>query len=314
MVFFSFSKKMVRCSAWNANGRRCKLHRCGNSDTCYMHGSVAPAAPSNAIAQEQSQWKQSQTQTITRHHPYMYSQEELLKQKKRNQEVWERILPSLDSSTLASASSLAAALRRSHCLPPGAPTGVCDATDSVNAAMTAVTNALVDDMNRNNYGMSENIWANVQEQPQDQEQEQEPTLIVQEQSQEQEQEQEQEQSQAEEAIACGHLCHFNNVICCGCNDLRPQGARCHAVIGGIVVPDAGQRREEYCAECRNAYEVMPYERQVCALMTAFPATHRSDVGAAACFTLCTEIQVSIQKLVTVNNLLFAHATELQISR
>lgn len=322
---------MVRCSAWNANGRRCKLHRCGDSDTCYMHGPVAPAtasvattaaAPSNVIVQEQK----PQTKTITRHHPYMYSQEELLKQKKRNQEVWERILPSLDSSTLASASSLAAALRRSYCLPPGAP-GVYDATDSVNAAMTAVTNALVDDMNQNNYGMSENIWANVQEgqgqsQDQGQEQDQAPTLMVQEQSQEQEQEQGQEQGQeqaeeaveAVEAVACGHLCHFNNVICCGCNDLRPQGARCHAVIGGIVVPDAGQRREEYCAECRNAYEVMPYERQVCALMTAFPASHRSDVGAAACFTLCTEIQMSIQKLVTANNLLFAHATELQISR
>lgn len=280
-----------------------------------MHGgcpATAAAAPVTAVPvtaatfqnqEQQSQQQQQQQQPLQ---PlYMYSQEQLLRQKKRNQEVWERIQPSLDSSTLALAETN----------PPA-------------------NNAVLLDM-------CVNIWANItekqdapeliiqeqsQEQDQGQEQEQSQDLLqelAQEQSQSQSEskEQEQEQEQAvqlqdylrhQDAVACGHLCHFNEVICCGCNDLRPVNTRCDAVIGGIVIPDAGQRREEYCAECRNAYEVMPYERQVCALMTAFP--HRSDVGAAACFTLCTEIQGAIQKLVKANNLLFGHAIQLQLSR
>lgn len=185
-------------------------------------------------------------------------------QKKRNQELWASIIPSLDSSTLESTPYI----------------------------------------NENNYATSANIWANVvQEQSQSQSQEQsqdQPTLIV----------QEEEQSQG----TCGHLCHFNNVTCCSCNDLRHVSTRYDAVVGGIVVPNAGQRREEYCAECRNAYEVMPYERQTLALITAFPATHSSDIGATACFTLCTEIQGAIQKLIMAHNALYAHATTLQLWR
>ena len=283
---------MVRCSAWNKNGRRCKLHTCGLSDTCYVHGTASATASApeaephaNVIVQEPAvaavAVAGAAAAAVAGAVPYMYSQEQLLWQKKRNQELWASIIPSLDSSTLEAAST----------------------------------------MNQNNYWTSATICANVmeeklplQEQSQSQSQSQQqsqPTLIVQEEEQSQEEEQ---QQQSQEAVACGHICHFNNVICCGCNDLRPQVARCDAVIGGIVVPNAGQRREDYCAECRNAYEIMPYERQTLALITAFPATHSSDIGATACFTLCAEIQGAIQKLIMAHNALYAHATTLQLWR